>query len=118
MPTFHSTNCPRVLAELSNGQIVQCMTALQANGDYREWYEPAPCEWMYGWTESEQDIDQETITALYPEEFETDEEIPENATISTIIEVLDEVDWEVQEGWEEDYAPDYDAMAKEQRYAA
>lgn len=118
MATFTSTNTPTILAELTDGQVIVCKTELQAEGNYREWYEPAPCEWMYGWTESEQDIDQETITALYPDEFETVEQIPENVTISTIIEVLDEVDWDVQDGWEEDYAPDYDAMAKEQRYAA
>lgn len=118
MAQFSSSTCPRVLAELSNGQIVQCKTALHAYGDYREWYEPAPVEWMYGWTESEQEIDQETITALYPNEFETDTQVPENATISTIIEVLEAVDWEVQDGWENDYEPDWDAIAKEQRYVA
>lgn len=118
MAQFHSSNCPKVLAELSNGQIIQCKTALQASGDYQEWYEPAPVEWMYGWTESEQEIDQETITALYPGEFETDYNIPENITISKIIEVLEPTDWEVQEGWEQDYEPDWDAIAKEQRINA
>ena len=118
MALFHSSKPTKILAGLSNGHIIECRTFLKAYGNYREWYEPAPVEWMYGWTESDQEIDQETIEVLYPDEFDTDFDIPEGILINSIIEILEDIDWEVQEGWEDDYEPDWDAIAKEQRHLA
>lgn len=100
MAEFHS-NITKVQAELTNGLVIECETALKASGDYREWFEPAPVEWMYGWTESEQEIDDDSIEPLYAEEFETDLKIPESVKIKQIIKVLEIPDWEVQEGWDE-----------------
>lgn len=100
------TGYGKVQAELTNGQIIECETSLCASGDYREWYEPAPCEWMYGWTESEQDIDEDSIEAHYPDEFECETEYPAEVKIQRIIKVLEDIDWEVEDGWDE---PDPDA---------
>lgn len=89
----------KVLAELSTGHIITCKTYLKADGDYREWHESAPCEWMYGWTESEIDINESSIEVLYPDEFEEEKGFFPGATITKIIKVLKEPDWEVQDGW-------------------
>lgn len=104
MATF--TGFGKVQAKLSNGLIIECETALIAEGDYREWYEPAPVEYMYGWTESEQEIEEDSIEARYPDEFECDEDIPDNVKIDEVIKVLEDIDWEVEDGWDE---PDADA---------
>lgn len=109
MAEFHS-NFVKVQAELSDGQTIECETQLKASGDYKEWYEPAPVEYMHGWTESEQDIDEDSIEPLYADEFDTELEIPESVKIERIIKVLEEPDWEVQEGWNE---PDEDAAYDE-----
>lgn len=96
----------KVQAELTNGEIIECETSLIASGDYREWFEPAPVEWMYGWTESDYEIDDGSIKAEHPDEFESEKEYPENIKIKSIVKVIDDIDWEVQDGWDE---PDEDA---------
>ncbi len=105
----------KVQAELSTGHIITCTTALKANGYYREWHESAPCEWMYGWTESESYIDEDTIEPIYADEFESDLDYMNGAKITNILQILEEPDWDVQDGWEDyDSDADYDAWAESQ----
>lgn len=92
----------KVLAELSNGDIIECFTYLTATGNYASWFEPAPVEWMYGWTEVEFDIDENSIEPMYPDEFDTDAEYPAGIKIVKIINILSDVDWEVEEEEPED----------------
>lgn len=105
----------KIQAELSTGHIITCTTHLKAEGYYHEWYEPAPYEWMYGRTESEADIDESTIEPLYPDEFEEENGFFPGATITKIIKVLEEPEWEVQEGWNDyDSDRDYDTWKDRQ----
>lgn len=108
-------NDVKIQAELSTGHIVTCTTSLKAEGAYREWYEPAPCEWMYGHTESEADIDENTIEVLYPDEFEADIEYMSGSKITKVLQLLEEPEWEVQEGWNDyDSDRDYDTWKDRQ----
>lgn len=91
------TGYGRVLAEITGGDLIECETLLTAQGEYARWFEPAPVEWMYGWTEVEFDIDEDTIEPMFPDEFEADTEYPVGIKIVKIINILSDVDWDVEE---------------------
>ena len=95
-------NDVKIQAELSTGHIITCITDLKAYGSYVEWHETGPCEWMYGWTESDYDIDEATIEPLYADEFDSNIDYKPGATIAKIIQILENPEWEVQDGWQDD----------------
>jgi hypothetical protein len=94
----------KVQAELSNGEIIECETSLLAFGYYDEqWNQITEIggEW-----EVDQRVDEETVIAQYPDEFECDVEYKEDVIIKNILKLIDDIEWEVQDGWNE---PDEDA---------
>lgn len=98
MAEFYSSNMIKIKAKLSNSQIVECKAFLKAYGYYNEWWSTPPSEWTYSYREFEQYIDESSIDILYPE-------IKFNGTILKIIEIIDileDIHWVVQEGWEKD----------------
>ena len=84
-----------IIAELENGEQIKCKASLKAKGEYIEWFEPAPVEWMYGWTESEYEIDEDTIEIVYPEEFVLENGEDGEGKLVKFIKDID-IEWEVE----------------------
>lgn len=101
--TFTDSNA-QILAKLSTGETVEVYTALQADGYYKQWNEDMHPDGIgYYETFSEQEVDEDTATLLYPEEWEFVDEDKEdlyndyeNITIQEIVRIIN-VDWEVEE---------------------
>lgn len=83
-----------ILAELVNGEQVECRTLLRAKGEYRKWFEPEPVEWIYGRIESEYEIDYDTVEILYPDEYTLMNGEDGDGILKKFIKEID-VEWEV-----------------------
>lgn len=103
----------KVVAKLSTGEEIGCTVTLEADGLYSSWWE-YPCEPQHGSVNyTDYDIDESSITILYPDEWEfidenkqkyLDENINafQNVRVVEIVKFLDTPDWEVDENSLED----------------
>lgn len=89
--------------KLSTGETVKVITALRAEGNYKSWWE-YPCEPQHGSMQFvEQDVDNETATALFPDEFEfygedSNKNIDDyDGIIIESVENVIDADWQVDE---------------------
>lgn len=94
--------------KLSSGEVVEATLSLEADGNYKSWWE-YPTEPQYGQEQFvEYDVDEDTVRPLYDEEWEfCDENKKEyceenieafkDVKVIEIIKLLDIPDWEVDE---------------------
>lgn len=112
MAEFQGTG--KIYALLSNGLKEEISTLLKCEGEYKEWTEDMHPDGIgYYQTFCESWQDPESIQVLYPDEFELAQEPEhpekyEGVTITKILNIIEDPDWEVQDGWEADYEPDLD----------
>ena len=105
-----TANGVKVLAKLTTEEVVECITTLEAEGWYSSWWEcPTGYEEHGAVNYVEQEVDNETATALFPYEWEfvddsKQEYMDENpeafkdVKIEEIVEIKDTLpDWKVDE---------------------
>lgn len=90
----------KILAELDNGQIIECKTYLLAEGSYRQWKEDIHPDGVgYYQVYINQYIEDDSIKIKDLEYYKTDVKMDKQPKIKKLIKLLDEAEWEITNLW-------------------